>query len=228
MTIYLASPNSQVQAAAVCDMPVLLSFASYSPWIDRYQQSFRSILIDSGAYSEHQTGKKIDIMAYKDFIARFEPHADAIAGLDDISGNWQKSLKNYEIAGGFPTYHETDPPQLLPDLVEIARKCQWKWLGIGLLPNKRSGKEKWIRDTMDRIPTDIHVHGWALRAYSHVRRLDSMDSTNWWRDGFKLRSKSYLKHLTYSECLEIVVKRYKREHRMFNESKSEQLDLFAS
>ena len=51
MQVYLASPNNQLQASHLADMPVLLSYALYSPFLDRYQQSFGRILIDSGAYS---------------------------------------------------------------------------------------------------------------------------------------------------------------------------------
>lgn len=214
MDVYLASPNTQQQAEHAADMPVLFSFACYSPWLDRYQQSFGRILIDSGAYSAFTTGKKIDVLQYRDWSDRWVGHADAIAGLDDISGDWRKSLKNYEVVG-FPTYHDSDPKELLPELIDIARD-RGGWLGVGLTP-PRNGKEDWVRETMDRIPSDIHVHGWALRAYTHVRRLDSVDSTNWWRDAMALRTRSQLSHLTYGECLEIIVKRYKRWQRVIKE-----------
>ena len=213
--VYLASPNTQQQAEHAEDMPVLLSFACYSPWLDRYQQSFARILIDSGAYSAFTTGKKIDVVEYRDWSERWDGHADAVAGLDDISGNWRKSLKNYEEVG-FPTMHITDPPELLDDLIEISKE-RGRWIGIGLEPGKRQGKERWLRETMDRIPDDFHVHGWALRAYTNIRRLDSVDSTNWWRDAMALRTIGHLKHLTYGECLEIVVKRYKRWQRVIKE-----------
>ena len=54
MIVYLASPNTQQQAEHVADMPVLLSFAVYRPWMSRYQQTFRRILIDSGAFSSRE------------------------------------------------------------------------------------------------------------------------------------------------------------------------------
>jgi hypothetical protein len=205
MMVYLASPNTQQQAEHVCDMPVLLSYAIYSPWHDRYQPSFSRLLIDSGAYSAMNSGKEICVDAYYDWSQRWEGHADAIAGLDDIRGDWRKSLKNYERCG-FPTIHDTDPPELLDDLIPIARE-RGGWLGIGLMP-PRHNKETWIRETLDRVPDDIHVHGWALRAYTNIRRLDSVDSTNWWRDAMDYNVK--LPFLTYGECLEITVKRYKR------------------
>jgi hypothetical protein len=212
--IYLASPNTQQQAEHVAGMPVLLSFACYSPWLDRYQASFKRILIDSGAYSEMNSGKQIDLSEYADWCERWRSHADAVAGLDDIRGDWRKSLANYEaFTGGFPTMHDTDPPELLDELIAICTERK-QWLGIGLMP-PRHNKEAWIRDTLDRVPESIHVHGWALRAYSNVRRLDSIDSTNWWRDGMDLAAK--LPWLTYGECLEIVVKRYERETRKITE-----------
>jgi hypothetical protein len=209
VTVYLASPNTQQQAQAVAGMPVLLSFASWAPWLERYQQSFRRVLIDSGAFSELNSGVQVDLDAYSDWAQQWTGHADAVAGLDDISGNWRRSLKNYERCG-FPTMHDTDPPELLEELVPIAR-ARGNWLGIGVRP-PREGAEDWIRAMLARVPEDLHVHGWALRAFANVRRLDSVDSTNWWRDAMAYRQE--MPWLTYGETLEIVVKRYEREPRM--------------
>jgi hypothetical protein len=222
MIVFLASPGTQQQAEHVCDMPVLLSFAIYAPWLDRYAQTFRRILIDSGAYSELNSGAKVDGHAYRDWSARWDGHADAVAGLDDISGDWRRSLRNYEAFGGFPTMHDTDPPELLRDLLPIARE-RGGWLGLGLKP-PRDGKEKWVRWACDQIPEDIHVHGWAMRAYTHVRRLDSVDSTEWWRTAMAYRQD--FPWLTYGECLEIVVKRYQRWQRVIRDVQPEP-DLFA-
>jgi hypothetical protein len=219
MIVYLASPASQVQADHASGMPVLLSYALWAPWLDKgYQQSFSRLLIDSGAFSEFSSGKKVDLSAYADWADSLKPHADAIAGLDDISGDWRRSMANYAaFPGGFPTFHETDPSELLPDLIAMARERK-QWIGVGLLP-PRKGKESWVRRTLDRIPEGLHVHGWAMREYTHVRRLDSVDSTNWWRDAMKLRTLPDTSHLTYGECLEIVVKRYQRWNRTITEPK---------
>lgn len=215
MIVYLASPNTQQQAEHAADMPVLFSFALYPKWMDRYQQTFSRILIDSGAYSEFTSGEKIDLEEYKDWSARWDGHADAVAGLDDISGDWRRSMRNYEaFPKGFPTFHDTDPPELLDDLIPMAKERGW--LGLGLKP-PRQGKEDWVRAACDRIPPGIHVHGWAMRLYTHIRRLDSVDSTNWWRDAMKLRKIPDLSHLTYGEALEIVVKRYVRWQRQIKD-----------
>jgi hypothetical protein len=212
--IYLASPGNQQQAEHAIGMPVLFSFALYDPFLDKYQHTFRRILIDSGAYSAFTTGRPVDLAAYSDWSGRWEGHADAVAGLDDIDGDWRKSLANYEaFPRGFPTMHDTDPPELLPELVAIARE-RGGWLGIGLKP-PRQKKERFVRWVCDNVPEDFHIHGWALRAYSHVRRIDSIDSTNWWRDAMRYRKE--FPFLTYGECLEIVVKRYQRESRIFQE-----------
>jgi hypothetical protein len=225
MKVYLASPNTQQQAEHADGMPVLFSYAVYAPWMDRYQMTFQRLLIDSGAFSEFSSGEKVDLSAYADWAARWDGHADAVAGLDDISGDWRRSLANYEaFPKGFPTYHETDPPELLRDLCQMAsERCGW--IGLGLLP-PREGKEAWVRRTCDEIPENLHVHGWAMRRYTHVRRLDSVDSTNWWRDAMKIRTLPDLKHLTYGECLGIVVKRYQRWEREIREPKKAEALLF--
>jgi len=222
--VYLASPNTQQQAEHVCDMPVLLSYACHSPWLDKYQQSFARILIDSGAFSELTGATRVDLAAYADWAERWRGHVDAVASLDDISGDWRRGLRNIEAmpAGlGFPTFHETDPWELLPDLCAIARE-RGNWIGLGLLP-PRSGKEMWMRRAVERIPEDLHIHGWACREYTHIRRLDSVDSTNWWRDAMALRKE--LPWLTYGECLGLIVKRYQRWQRVIRDVDSEQIEM---
>lgn len=228
MLVYLASPNNQQQAEHAAGMPVLLSYAVAAKcrWLDKgYQQSFGRILVDSGAYSEFTTGKAVDLGAYRDWAARWDGHADAVAGLDDVAGDWRKSMANYEaFPGGFPTFHESDPWGLLEDLVAMAQERR-QWLGLGLLP-PREGKESWVRRVVAEIPEGVHVHGWAMRRYTHVRRLDSADSTNWWRDAMQLRTLPALAHLTYGECLEIVVKRYQRWTREIKDPKKSEAPLF--
>lgn len=223
LRVYLGSPGSQMHADHCAGMPVLLSYAVYPKggWIEDYAPSFARVLIDSGAYSELNSGKVIDGAAYKDWYARWVPSADAIAGLDDIRGDWRRSLRNYEAFGGFPTFHDSDPPELLDDLIPIARE-RGGWLGLGCVP-PRDGKERWVRAACDRIPDDIHAHGWALRAYAHVARLDSVDSTNWFRDSWQV--KNFAPWLTPAECVEIVVKRYQREARTTRAAEPE-LPLF--
>lgn len=221
MIVYLASPSNQLHADYLADMPVLLSYALWAPLLDKgYQQSFSRLLIDSGAYSELNSGVKVNLDAYAEWAPRWVGHADAIAGLDDISGDWRRSLRNYErFPLGFPTMHDTDPPELLKDLIPLAQE-RGRWLGIGLKP-PRECKEKFVRWVCDNVPESLHLHGWALRYYTHIRRLDSVDSTNWVRDAMKLRTLADLSHLTFAECLSIVIKRYQRWQRTIRDVQEE-------
>ena len=220
MIVYLASPRSQQQAEHACDMPVLLSFAIYDKFMDRYQQTFSRILIDSGAFSEFSSGVKVDLAEYRDWSQRWIGHADAIAGLDDISGDWRRGIANYErMPWAFPTWHDTDPLDIIGDLVAMARE-RGGWIGIGLKP-PRQGKETIVREVCSRIPDGLHVHGWALRAYTNIRRIDSVDSTDWWREALSIGGD--FPWLTHGEALEIVVKRYKRWKRTITESRQTEL-----
>ncbi len=227
--VYLASPRTQQQAQAAESHNVLLSFATWTPWIMGYVQSFDRIMLDSGAFSELNSGVRIDLAEYIDWVAGFAGQIEAYAGLDDISGDWRRSLRNYE-AGGFPTFHDTDPPELLDELVAMSRE-RGSWIGIGLKP-PRQGKDQFIRETLERLPEDIHVHGWACRLYTRHRRFDSVDSTNWFRSAMELRSRNRfaLTWLTFGECLDIQIKRIVREARAGGaaalKENTEQLDLF--
>lgn len=203
------------------DMPVLVSYAIYpkgmkqkGPWLDDYVPSFSRLLIDSGAFSEFNSGKKVEGAEYKDWQQRWKGvrHVDAVAGLDDIAGDWRKSLRNYELYGGFPTFHESDPPELLNDLIPIARE-RGNWLGVGLIP-PRAGKWRFVRETLARVPGGIHVHVWAGGEYCGHPRVNSVDSVNWFRESFELRGWRLTAHLTPAECIEVMVKRYQRAERM--------------
>lgn len=211
MTAYLGSPSNQMHCSFLGGMPVLLSFALYTRFLDDYVPSFGRVLIDSGAFSEFNSGKKVDGAEYRDWHARWNEtaHVDAVAGLDDIRGDWRRSLRNYELYGGFPTYHESDPAELLDDLIPLARG-RGGWLGVGLLP-PRGGKWQWVKGTLARIPDGLHVHVWAGGEYCGHPRCDSWDSTNWFRDAWMY--KNQLPFLTPAECVEIVVKRYQRQDR---------------
>lgn len=207
MTVYLSSPMSQLQADHCRGMPVLLSFGAYKgvTWIDDYVPSFPRLLIDSGAYSTLNTGVSIDLDAYAEWASKFT-NARAIASLDDIAGDWEQGLRNWErYPTMFPTFHDTDPWEALDAI--LAKKP--KWIGLGMKPPRTISS--WLDESLERIPASIHIHGWALRAFSDRQRLDSFDSTNWFRDAWKI--KKGLPWLTHGETLEIIVKRYQREHR---------------
>jgi len=216
LNFYLGQPGNQMQAVYLEDMPVCVSFANYSKWMDDYAPSWSRVLVDSGAYSELNTGKVIDLAEYREWAQQWGERPDAIAALDDISGEHERTIRNVEAMPegiGFPTIHDTDPPDILPDLIDLAR-LHGNWLGIGLLPPRNSGVT-FIRWVCDNVPDDLHIHGWALGAYAHIKRLDSVDSTNWFMDSWKV--KKAVPWLTPAECCEVVIKRYKRWERPLGE-----------
>jgi hypothetical protein len=191
--------------------------------MEGYLHSFDRVLMDSGAFSAWNSGREIDVIAYRDWVQKFEPVIDAWAGLDSIEGDWKQSLKNYE-HGGFPTIHDTDPPELLDDLISLAEE-RGNWLGIGLLP-PRQGKEKFIRSVLERVPKHIHIHGWALIAYRYLSRIDTFDSTDWFRSMMDLRPK--FPYLTPGECLEISIKKAERYSRIIGEFNLPDEDIMPS
>lgn len=218
MNVYLASPSNRHDSEYLAGMSVLVSYAQWRECVAEHVRTFRRVLVDSGAFSELTGKAKVDIEAYREWSEPWRITADAIAGLDDIRGDWRRSLKNYErIPWGFPTIHDSDPPELLADLVAMA-KDRGRWIGIGLKP-PREGKERFVRWACDQIPDGIHVHGWALRRYTYIRRLDSVDSTNWLHQMLELKGMCQLEHLTTGECLDIIVKRYQRWEREIREPK---------
>jgi len=210
MKIYIGTPGNQLQASLVAGMPVLVSFALDAPWLRTYFPSFGELVLDSGAYSELTTGISVDIAEYVAW-AESIPFKTAYAGLDDIQGDWKRSMRSYQQApNSFPTFHDTDPPELLDELIPMAQERDG-WLGIGLLP-PRTCREAWLCETLKRIPSDIHVHGFALGAYTHLPRINSVDSTHAWREWQKYRA--WAPWLTPAECLEIAVKKIERHQRI--------------
>ena len=189
-------------------MPVLLSYACAGAWVDDYLPSFGRVLIDSGAFSVLNSGKRVEVDAYAEWAAEYRElgHVDAVGALDDIAGDWERGLSNWRrYPWQFPTYHDSDPEEAL----DVILSHSPAWVGLGMVPPR--DKEAWLLRTLERIPAGVHVHGWALRAYDWHPRIDSTDSTNWFRDAWQMRKD--IPWLTPAECVEIVVKRYQRECR---------------
>lgn len=215
MRIFLGSPGNQMQAHMASGCRVLSSFVTWQKFkgLSQFMPTFSEVLLDSGAFSEFTSkgAVKVELDEYVDWIDA-HPYKVAWAGLDDINGDHERSLRNYQ-RGGFPTIHDKDPGgAFLDELVEISREQGGNWIGIGVTPTKqRHGMEAFIRDTIERIPDDLHIHGWALGLYTYLP-LGSIDSTNWWRDSFKILN-AY-PFLTTPEALEIVIKRITRVPRM--------------
>ena len=60
MRVYLASPGNQLHAHLVQEQPVLMSYAAWKPFLAQYMPTWNRVLIDSGAFSEINSGSAID------------------------------------------------------------------------------------------------------------------------------------------------------------------------
>lgn len=223
MRCYLSSPGSLAHAQAAAGSPVLLSFAHAAKWLRDFTPAFSNVLWDCGAYSVFNSGKIIDPDAYAE-SARSIPWADAAAGLDDVAGDWRKGLANWDrYPWMFPTYHDSDPPEALDAILERLqdktrarfREASLQWIGLGMVPPRLN--RRWLAETLARLPPGLHVHGFATRAHADLiieaRGAEcSADSINWILDSRKVAEVH--PWLTPTECVEIVVKRYQREHKI--------------
>lgn len=63
------------------------------------------------------------------------------------------------------------------------------------------------------MPDDLHLHVWAGGEYCGHPRVNSVDSTNWFRDAWAIKTNRMTAHLTPAECVAIIVKRYERMER---------------
>ena len=206
-TFYLASPGRPLQLEACVGRNVLMSFTARPKNLWHWAGAFKSLILDSGAFSAYNSGQEVVLEEYREWALQYKDVAAAIAGLDDIGGDWRQSMDNYEaFPEGFPTFHDSDPYDLLDDLICMARE-RGGYLGLGLtLPRK--GKRAWVVETLDRIPNDIVVHGFALAEYAKVGGFDSFDSTGWMRYAHGLKAQLFW--LTEYECVEIAIKWYER------------------
>lgn len=228
------------QAQAAQGAAVLISYAYANPWLMEFTRSFRRVLWDSGAYTAFTKGKVIDLDDYAE-TARAIPWADGAASLDDIAGDWRKGLANWDrYPWMFPVYHDSDPPEALDAILErlqdraIARfrPASPQWIGLGMTPPRQS--RRWLGETLARLPAGLHVHGFALRGHADLitaaRGAEcSADSINWMLDARKVAED--MPWLTPPECVEIIVKRYEREFKMYERKSTRnapQLDLFGA
>jgi hypothetical protein len=223
MKCYLSSPGSLAHAHAAAGAPVLMSFAYTTPWLRDFAPAFSRVLWDSGAFTAYTKGKVIDQDAYAE-AARSIPWADGAASLDSVAGDWRLGLANWDrFPWMFPAYHDTDPPEALDAILERLqdssrarfRDASKQWIGLGMVPPRLN--RRWLAETLARLPPGLHVHGFAMRAHSDLliaaRGAEcSADSINWILDSRKVAEVH--PWLTPTECVEIVVKRYAREHKM--------------
>jgi len=149
----------------------------------RPNYQFRSWVMDSGAFSAQNSGKKIDLQAYieccKEMQAR-DPLLVEVFALDVI-GDWRASLKNYEEmwrqgVEAIPCWHKGEPWDALMGLAKDYPKIA---LG-GLVGTPAKAKRKIIEQAFARVwPKPIHGFGLCSQDLVLGFPFHTVDATNW-------------------------------------------------
>lgn len=138
--------------------------------------------LDSGAFSAHTVGAKIDVLEFAEFAKMAlatDPTLMEVFSLDVI-GDWRASEKNTEKlwAAGvpvIPTYHVGEPESVLQNMAKSYPKIA---LG-GAVGLRRKAKLEWGQQCLARVwPKPVHGLGFGGQSYLHKLPLSSADSTN--------------------------------------------------
>jgi hypothetical protein len=211
--------------------PVLESFAYQQRTFDRYRPTWSRAFLDSGAFTEMNSGTAIDLDAYIAFCLEHGAFYERIANLDDIRGDIDKSRRNHARmldAGikAMPVFHQGEPWSVLDEVCAAAPE---KWIGLGF-QRPIQGGDAWLADVFSRLPNWISVHGFAMTAYMQFP-FASVDSSTWvydWRGLMSVdgQGSDALRLLTPGELMDIVVKKYERMEPKRKWNGSSQSNLF--
>lgn len=206
--LYLSCAQTSMQCDHLQGHPVLVSFVTCPKHAFRYQHAFARLLINAGI---REDGKRVDLSEYEEWAGTWGEHTDAVAGLWDE--NRKRALKNYsKFARGFPTFSMMDPPEMLKDLIDIARERQG-WIGLRIdTTDAEEGIEDWLRETLKHVPEGFHVHCWGRPKYSNIRRIDSFDTSLWVKTHMAIHQQ--MPFLTPAEAMEVAIKKIIRQRRM--------------
>ncbi len=211
--IYFAAVNTSNLCESFKGEHVLESFADVRGLMDRYRPLFKSMALDSGAFSEMNSGKPIDLEEFIDFCHAHCGFYDFIASLDSIKGGIEVNVANWQqmLARGIkaiPTFHQGEPWSLLTDYCAEA-----PMIGLGFQRPIQNARE-WLTECFTRIPSATLVHGWGMTNYTDLP-FYSVDSRTWF---FEVRAllavqgqgAAAMACLTTAELIEIVKKKYLR------------------
>jgi hypothetical protein len=160
---------------------VLFSYYGESDCFLKNIDLFKDIFMDSGAFSAHTQGAKIDINEYADFINRYKNKLTLYANLD-VMFNPEQTLKNQEIlekkgCKPLPVFHLGEDIKFLDD---YCGSYDYIALGGIALPGPGSGKDKWLNDIFNRYPKH-KFHGFGVGDLSMMIKYPfySVDSSSW-------------------------------------------------
>lgn len=150
------------------------------------------LFLDSGAFSAHTQGIKIDIDEYAAFIKKNKKYIDHYANLDVI-GDAEASLKNQKYLEKLglkpiPVFHYGEDISYLKYYIK-----NYAYLGIGgTVSVSRIDRRKWLDMLFSQYLCDqktglpkVKIHGFGLSSFSLMLRYPwySVDSTTWVKAG---------------------------------------------
>ena len=182
----VGGPDSSLAGGEDLEPPSLLvSFVYRRGFIaGRDRWSFRSWVIDSGAYSAHTLGKPVDLAEFVDWCLE-EMAGDCppeeIFGLDVI-GDPEASLRNVEEmhrqgVPAIPTFHHGSPLEFLDEISSAYPKIA---LGGMVSLRGKGAKNAFFSRCFDRVwPKPIHGFGVTAREYLVRWPFHTVDSSSW-------------------------------------------------
>lgn len=161
---------------------LLVSYVYLEPFLkNRERYHYRDWVLDSGAFSAHNSGTEITLQSY---IDRCKQLIETDATLTevfalDVIGDWRASLKNCEEmwrqgVPAIPCYHVGEPEDVL---LGIAR--DYPKIALGGAVGYR-GKDNWAEQCFARIwPKRVHGFGFGSQKSILALPWHSVDATNW-------------------------------------------------
>ena len=167
------------------DAPALLvSYYYLEPFLKNQRRyRYRDWVMDSGAFSAENSGKKINLQKYIDCCLKLmaeDPTLTEVFALDVI-GDAEASLRNCEEmwrqgVPAIPTFHQQEPEEFL---VQMAKDYPKIALG-GVALERGDFKLAWLEQCFARVwPKKIHGFGMSSEAIIFGLPFHSVDATNW-------------------------------------------------
>lgn len=171
---------------------LLVSYAYLDPFIkNQHRYRYRDWVMDSGAFTAHNSGKPVDLSAYIDKCLELlskDPTLTEVFALDvipktpkDAAKAAEQGLANCEEmwrqgVPAIPCFHQGDPEEVL-----FAMAKQYPKIALGGVALIRGDQKRmWLSQCFARVwPKKIHGFGMAGEEIVYALPFHSVDATNW-------------------------------------------------
>ena len=191
VTVRLVAPNIATDHQGASNLirdssspALLVSYVYLEPFLKNQRRyCYRDWVLDSGAFSAHNSGREIRLQDYIDKVKRL---LDSDATLSevfalDVIGDWRASIRNTEEMWrqgieAIPCWHAGEPEEVLRG---IARDYPKIALG-GVAKTRAVAKKKIAEQVFARVwPKKIHGFGFGSEDMVLAFPWHSVDATNW-------------------------------------------------